>query len=466
MFPEYKVLINRQEKHPAEIDITTNLDIRMHSSTEQKSSPTRFANVISAPEVAWTVVDHLRWLVRVFVSSGWRFFWEDGFSKAASLAYTSLLSLVPFTVVAFGLLASFATSTEYIGRAREFLFKQFVPDDAFVNDVLIYIEDFSAAASQFNVTFILFLVLTALMLINSVEYALNAIWQVYDARRWSERIAIFSAIILVAPPMLLSGYYFYEKFMPSDVAAEAGALSQLYRVVLPYFFDWLAFVALYFLVPKAPVRWWSAAFGALIAAMLFNLAKVGFAVYLRDFAAYSTLYKSIAAIPVSLVWLYLAWIILLFGAEISYQFQYLPRHGRLLKRSVLSIGDARLLLAMQVLVLLQRAFRSGGEMPSDIEIAERLGCSTLVLKPTIHALEKGGILTRGDSREMPVVLLKSVDRISIAEVREALFGAGPGIHFPRAMSKLFFALSQERDPKEVMLAELIAAENEEEVKSE
>jgi membrane protein len=427
-------------------------DIERATKSEPVSS---VAFVAAAPQMAWTLIDHVRWLGRVVLSSAWRFFWEDGFSRAAALAYTSLLSLVPLSVIAFGLLASFATSQEYIGRVREFIFKQFVPDDAFVNDVLMYVEDFSAAATQFNVTFVLFLVVTALLLINSVEYALNAIWQVFETRRWSERIAIFSAILLVAPPLLLSGYYFYDKYLLNGGTNRSGALTYAYRFILPYFFDWLAFVGLYFLVPKAPVRFIPAAVGALVAAVLFNLAKIAFAVYLRDFATYSTLYKSIAAVPVSLVWLYLAWIILLFGAEISYQFQYLPRHGRLLKRSVLSIGDARLLLGMQVLVQLRDNFLTGKPMPSDIEMAEQLGCSTVVLKPTIDAMERAGLVARGDSREMPLVLLRSPECMSLEEVRQALFGHGPGLHFPRAMARLFQVVSEGRDPSKVMLSEIM-----------
>ncbi len=85
---------------------------------------------LSAPRAALSLLERMCWLGRVFISSASRFYWDDGFSRAASLAYTSLLSLVPLTVVAFGLLASFATSTEYIGRAREFIFKISSPQEA------------------------------------------------------------------------------------------------------------------------------------------------------------------------------------------------------------------------------------------------------------------------------------------------------------------------------------------------
>lgn len=401
------------------------------------------------------LISRIRWFARVILSSGDRFYRDDGFQRAASLAYTSLLSLMPVTVLGFGILASFAITEDYIKQVRGFLFRQFVPNDQFVNDVLFYIQGFSDAVNQLNVVFIMFLVITSLLLINSVEYALNATWQVFEPRPIAQRIAIFSAIILIAPVLLLSAYYFYEKIAYSHFLLESGLFVRLYQNLVPFFIDLVAFVLLYWLVPKAPVRLQSAIFGAIIAALLFDGAKFGFALYLKDFATYNTLYKSLAAVPIFLVWLYLSWIILLFGAEVSYQVQYMPRSGKLWKRSVLSVGDARMMLAIQSLVLVARAFQNGARMPNDIELAEFLGCSNVVLKPIIDSLEKAGIVARGDSRDMPITLLMSPDRITVQHVRVALFGERASVHFPQEMQRLFLGLAGKREPTAVTLAHVL-----------
>jgi membrane protein len=394
---------------------------------------------------AW-VLSETRWLVRVLISSADRFYWDNGFSKAASLAYTSLASLVPIVALGSGILASFAVSSQYLPAVREFLFKQFVPDNQVVDTVLAYLEDFSAAISSLNVLVIGFLVVTSLLLINSVEYTLNETWQVFEPRAIAQRIAIFSAILLLAPVLLLSAYYF-TNFQVQPLLAEVHSLAfldSIYRVLLPFFIDYAAFVCLYYLVPKAPVKFRSAVFGAFVGGILFNLAKYGFAVYLAHFANYDRIYKAVSVIPISLFWLYLAWTIVLFGAEASYQAQYLPRRGKLWKRSVMSVGDARLLLGVQSLVLVAKAFQAGSRMLNDNEIAEYLGCSSVVLKPALDALENAGIISRGDSREMPVTLLRTPEKISVAEVRQALFGARSSTLFAKEMERLFAGLG-ERD---------------------
>lgn len=378
-------------------------------------------DVRSPATVLVRLYEILRWNVRVLLSSAERFYWDDALTRASSLAYTSLLSLVPVTVLAFGLFASFAVSTEYIEEVRTFIFKQFVPDDAFVNEVLGYIRTFSHAISDLNVVFVLFLVITSLLLINSIEYALNATWQVFEPRPVAQRLMIFSSIVLIAPVLLLSVYYFAEQSRLSKILNETAGFSFLVVNFLPFSIDFVAFTLLYWLIPKAPVKLSSAMYGAAVSALAFTLAKYGFATYLRDFATYNALYKSIAAVPVFLLWLYLSWAIVLFGAECSYQSQYLPRFGRLFKRTMLSVGDARLVLAVQALVGIAKAFAAGVRMPNDIELAEQLGCSSVVLKPTLDALERAGIVARGDSRDMPLTLMRSPERIIVQDLMLALF---------------------------------------------
>lgn len=386
------------------------------------------------------LVSNLRWNLRVLLSSADRFYWDDCFSKASSLAYTSLLSLVPVTVLAFGLIASFAISPEFINEVRAFLFKQFVPDDAFVNDVLTYIRNFNAAIAQLNVVFVLFLVVTSLLLINSIEYALNATWQVFEPRPIAQRLMIFSSIVLIAPVLLLSVYYFVDQLRIPEAYADIWLVQFVFQSFVPFVIDFLAFTLLYWLVPKAPVRLSSAMYGAFVAGVLFALAKYGFALYLKDFATYNTVYKSLAAIPIFLLWLYLAWSVVLFGAESSYQSQYLPRNGRLWKRSLLSVGDARMVLAVQALVVICRCFRNGAKMPNDLELAERLGCSSIVLKPTIDALEKAGIVARGDSRDMPLTLMRDPERITLNDLRSALFRGDILLRFPQELERLFASM--------------------------
>jgi len=408
----------------------------------------------------WLIAE-VRWLFRVMLSSGDRFYWDNGFSKAASLAYTTLLSLVPVTALGFGLLASFAVSSEALPEVRRFIFRQFVPSTEAVDSVLQYLSEYSAVISSLNLLVVAFLVITTVLLINSVEYALNEVWQVYEPRSLTARIGVYSSIIVLAPVLALSAYY-TTKFRVEPFLADFGIgwyLNFAYTNLLPFLIDFGAFASLYYMVPKAPVRFRSATFGAFIGALLFAFAKTAFVIYVERFSSYYTIYQTLAAIPIFLFWLYCAWVIVLFGAEVSYQAQHLPRTGKLWKRSVLSVGDARLVLAAQSLVIIARSFSEGRKLPNDLELAEALGCSTVVLKPALDALERAGMVLRGGSRDMPVTLIRSPEAITLAELREALFSSRVSVLYPAEMTRLFGAFADTtREPAKVTLADIVFAD--------
>ena len=229
---------------------------------------------------------------------------------------------------------------------------------------------------------------------------------------------------------------------------------------MPVLIDFLAFLALYYLVPKAPVKVVPACFGALMAAVLFGVAKHWFAVYLVRFASYDKVYVNInyvglALIPMFLFWLYISWTVVLFGAEVSYQAQHLPRSGSLWKRSLMSVGDGAMVLAVQSLVLIARAFQRAEKIPNELEIAEQLGCSSVVLKTSLDALEGAGIIMRGDGRDMPLLLMKAPQSITMGEIKEAVFKKRTGMFLGNELQRMYESFSGSQDPKKVTLIDIV-----------
>lgn len=405
--------------------------------------------------IIWILAE-IKYLARVLLSSAERFYWDDGFSKAASLAYSTLFALVPITTICFAFLASFHSLEAFLPGVQKFIFRQFIPSTVGGDQVFQYLGEFSQTVASLNVVAIPFLLITAILLLNSIEYALNRVWQVYESRTVAHRMAIFCAILVLAPIMAISAYYttqFRVQPIVDSWLASSVLLVRIYQFLLPFLIDFASFVALYYLVPKAPVLARAALTGAFFGAFLFDLAKSQFAIYIATFTSYEKVYGTIAVIPIFLFWLYLAWVIVLFGAEISYQAQHLPRTGRLWKRTLLSIGDGRLLLAVQTLVLLGRAFLRGEPLPNELELAERLGCSSLVLKPVLEDLKRGKIIARSDSREMSLTLLKNPDKIGLHEVSLLMIPQAPAGVCSREVSLVFGELK--RNPN-LTLADVIA----------
>jgi len=395
----------------------------------------------------------VRWLTRVFISSCDRFYWDNGFSRAASLAYSSLLSLVPLTALCFGVLAVFLQDPGRMADVQKFLFKQFVPGTSALQELLPYVQQVSENMRTLNFLVLITLVITSVLLLNSIEYALNQVWQVYQPRPLTDRLAIFCAIIVLIPFFAISGYYTDAKV--DTLFAGLGAVNRAYEEMLPIFIDFLAFLALYYLVPKAPVKVVPACFGALMAALLFGAAKHWFAVYLVRFASYERVYVAFAFVPIFLFWLYISWTIVLFGAEVSYQAQHLPRSGSLWKRSLMAVGDGAMILAVQSLVLIVRAFQRGETIPNELELAEKLGCSSVVLKASLDALEQSGMIMRGEGRDMPLLLMRAPETITMADIREAVFKKRTGMFLGQELERMYQSFSGAAEPRKITLVDIV-----------
>lgn len=406
----------------------------------------------SGKERLRAAVAELRWYFRVLLSSVDRFYWDNGFSRAASLAYSSLLSLVPLTALCFGILAVFVQTQDSMAQVQQFVFQQFMPGAGF-QDLLPHLQQFSENMRGLNLVVLGTLVVTSLLLLNSIEATLNQVWQVYEVRPITDRLAIFCAIIVLLPFFAISGYYTSAKVEP--LFADFDILTAAYQDILPFLIDFIAFSALYYLVPKAPVRLWPALFGAICASLLFGVAKHWFAFYIVRFANYDRVYEALALIPIFLFWLYICWTVVLFGAEISYQAQHLPRVGALWKRSLTSVGDGAMVLAVQTLVLIAREFDRGGKIPNELEIAEELGCSSVVLKSTLVALEQAGIIMRGEGRYMPLLLMRAPDTVTMSDIREAVFKKRGSMFMGPEMRTMYSCFSPGGDPKNVTLAALV-----------
>jgi len=365
------------------------------------------------------------WLFRVIYISFHRFYWENGFTRAAALAYTTLFSLLPLTVFAFGILASFVF-TDGAETIRTFIFKQFIPTDAGVDTILNYLNQFSTQLhdsvklSGSNITQSLvvfsFLVISCLLLLNSIESALNETWQEHEPRTLAQRIAILCTLVVLIPIFILSAFYANTSIQTFFSAGEPSAFNSN---LVAFAINFLSFSLIYFLVPKAFVKFKNAAVAAFIAAILFELAKSGFAYYVSEYSSYNRIYGTISTILLFLLWLYVSWTIVLFGAEVSFQAQTLPLTGSMVRRKLTSIGDGAFTLGVQCLIYIGDAYTKALPLPKESMLAEMLGCSTVVLKPILYSLKRAQII--GVTEVGEITLLRTPDKILMHEVEDALY---------------------------------------------
>jgi membrane protein len=244
----------------------------------------------------------------------WTHFKEDRcFEEAASLGYTSLLSMVPLLAVVFGIVSVFPVFNEWSNSLQAFIFDNFLPDSG--EQIVPYINAFLDSVSSLTLPGTLTLIVTALLLMVRIEVALNRIWRVDRNRNLTNRIVMYWAVLTLGPLLiaaaialsnheLLGGSGFVSSMPPAVHSLGTFALS------------WLFFALFFILVPNRSVRIRHALVGAFLSTVLFSLAKAGFVAYVSN-ANYKVIYGALATVPIFLLWLYLVWIVVLLGASLA-----------------------------------------------------------------------------------------------------------------------------------------------------
>ena len=273
------------------------------------------------------MIKYLRHCVKIFKISIKRFFKEQYTYRASALAFTTLLSLVPLLTVIVFLVTKFPVFDTINTLAQNYILANFIPTSN--STIQFYLNNFTYQASHLPTLGIIFLLLTAMMLIITIEHTLNDIWYV----RWKKRrivsllvywIVLMSAPLLIGFGVLVSTYLFSLSWI-SSATQELGIKAPL-LVCLPLLINTLIFSLLYIVVPNFKVQWTDGFFGGFIAAVIFELAKITFAFYIKRFPSYELIYGALASIPIFLLWLYISWLIILFGALVTHaQYQHRRR---------------------------------------------------------------------------------------------------------------------------------------------
>lgn len=235
---------------------------------------------------------------------------------AGYLAYITLLSLVPMLAVVFAMMSASPMFAELRETIQSFVFTNFVPAAGDV--VQEKIQSFVNNASKTTAVGVAALAFTAMLLISAIDQNFNYIWRVSEKRRVSVAFATYWMIltlgpILVGASLVLTSYITTIQVFNNDVLG----LGEQLLSIFPFILSTLMFVVFYMVVPNTSVRFSHAICGALVAGLLFEIAKRAFAFYIVQFPSYEAIYGTLATIPIIFVWVYLSWMVALLGAEIT-----------------------------------------------------------------------------------------------------------------------------------------------------
>jgi len=376
--------------------------------------------------------------IRLFIFI-WRQLVRDKmYQQASALAFKTVLSLLPLLVMSFFFFRP-GGGLENVGeRVQGFIFQSLNVDELEIttgegptsrrisvseeiNKRLQRIYE-NLNVSAINIVGFLLLILASTSLLRQVDEALNQVWKAPTRRSRWVRLTTYWTVITVGP--ILLGVSFYAADRVTQQFGGAGFFAFVQRVVgvvLPIAASWLVLYLAYQLIPNTAVNRHSAAVGALVAAIMLEIAKFLFSLYVRELVPYSRTYGALALLPIFLIWLHLLWVIFLFGAELAYSIQNVVvlGAGGALRGLGLARGE---LLSVNLLVLVAHRFRRGDRAFTVSQLAQRLHASEQEVHDLVGVLADKHYLSPLAGRRERFQIARDPSGIAVSEVLETVRG--------------------------------------------
>jgi membrane protein len=237
---------------------------------------------------------------------------------AGSLTFTTVLALVPILTIALAIFTTFPLFNTFRASLEAYFIKSLMPK-TIANTILGYLNQFASKATRLSAFGAVGLILTAIVMMLTIDRAFNHIWRVKAARPFSQRVVIYWAIVTLGPLLIGVSITFTSDLFSatSGFVTRFPLIGTTIYTLISVLLTMGAFTLLYMAVPNRLVDWRDAACGGLLAAAAFEIAKRVFVVFITKFPTYTVIYGALAAMPIFLVWIYMSWMITLMGAVLA-----------------------------------------------------------------------------------------------------------------------------------------------------
>jgi len=287
--------------------------------------------------------------------------------------------------------------------------------------VIVEYADRGANPQTIGLAGIVFVVTTVFGLMMNIESAFNTIWGLRRSRTWYRIFSDYMMVLILLPflaALVLGVTGVLESAAKQRLGPFALGLSGIKYAVI-----WLAFTAIYVVVPNTRVRLRYAALGGVVSGMLWSLASWAYVRFQVGLPQYSLLYSTFAQVPMLLMWIFVSWVILLFGAELTFAYQNEKTYAIEHRAESASYGY-REALGLWTMIQLGQRFDSGAPPLSAGEAGDAWNVPARLLNETLDQLELAGFIVRTGSDPVGYTPARSLEKITLGEVLEVLREAG------------------------------------------
>ncbi len=343
--------------------------------------------------------------------------------RAMSLAYVTLVSVVPMLALSFAVLKAFGVHQQLEPMLNNFLAP--LGDDG--AEVTRRIVEFIGATDVgvLGTVGFAFLLYTAVALVQQIEETFNSIWRIGRARGFAEQFIRYLSVVLVGPFLLFLALAIAAVVMNQDLVQgllRAGPFSEVKGWIsrlTPAAVVIVALTFIYTFIPNARVRFGAALLGGVIAGVLWQLAGWMFSIFVRGSTAYAAIYSGFAVLILFMLWVYFSWFIVLLGASIAFYSQH-PGHVASKRVDWRLSSRMRERLALLVMGMIAQSHVDGNRRWSLQGISEALDAPTIAIEEIVQALEQAGLLVQSND-DPPVYLpARELSSTPITQVVDAI----------------------------------------------
>lgn len=329
---------------------------------------------------------------------------------AGNLTFTTLLALVPLFTIAFALFTAFPVFEDWSNAFKIFLLTTLVPEMG-GKVITVYMQQFADNAAKLTALGLVFLAVTAAALMLTIEKVFNVIWRARRPRSALQRLMIYWATLTIGPLLIGASITLTSWLVTQSLGLTGGPqdAQAFFLRVVPVLLNAAAFASLYLVIPNRKVLLKDAVIGGVLAAIVFEVMKRGFGLYVQLFPTYALIYGTFATVPIFLLWIYLSWIVVLFGAVVVAVLPY----WRLGIRRDLEEPGAVFFLALKLIETLFREHQRAGT-PTAAQLALLSGVAEDDTEHLLERMEEAGWVRRVQPTGW--VLARDLGTLKIADV--------------------------------------------------
>ena len=325
--------------------------------------------------------------------------------RASALTYYSLLSIVPILAMAFGIAKGFG----FQEKLEAELIANFSGQKEVLNQIIIFVERYLTHIKGGFIagTGLVMLIWSVMKVLGNIERSFNDIWQIKKSRVFVRKFSDYLSLVVIAPILLFLSSS-VTVFLVEQVQSSAqklpllgylGPILTLLVSFIPYVLIWLVFTLVYIILPNTKVTFKSAMIGGIIAGTMFQLLQWGYIHFQSLLSGYGAVYGGFAALPLFLIWLQTSWLIVLFGAEVSFANQNVEHYAGEIESLNISNAYKRTLSLLIVRQIIHNFIKGVTPMTAE-ELANKLDIPVRLVREIIYELLDVGIVSETMTRNI------------------------------------------------------------------